>query len=204
MRQAVDFQTIEIIELAGIIADHLEGQGIEVVLVGGLAVEIYTENLYLTKDIDMVNTNYSSPQQLNAAMAALGFYKQGRVYVNETTDITVEFPSGPLSVGDELIRATDQKIVKGKSIKILKVEDVVKDRLAAFIHWRDHQSLVQATTILLKHQLEPRNFKSFCGREGEQAHYLLLEQLYTEGRRQNADTMTALESILTELLIRDI
>lgn len=200
----VDFRDIEIAELAAIIADHLKGQGIEVVLVGGLAVEIYTENLYLTKDIDMVNINYSPPEHLKAAMAALGFYKQGRVYVNETTDITVEFPPGPLSVGDELIRATDQKAVGGKSINILKVEDAVKDRLAAFIHWRDHQSLVQATTILLKHHLDPRTFKSFCEREGEQAHYLLVEQLFTEGQRQQAETMAELESVLTQLLIRNI
>lgn len=47
-----------IIELAAIVANHLEKYGIEVVLVGGLAVEFYSENIYLTKDIDMVNSNY--------------------------------------------------------------------------------------------------------------------------------------------------
>lgn len=56
----MDFSHTPIIELAGIIAEHLQGLGIDVVLVGGLAVEIYTENIYLTKDIDMVNTNYAS------------------------------------------------------------------------------------------------------------------------------------------------
>ena len=35
-----DFSKTSITDLAAIIAEHLEGQGIEVVLVGGLAVEI--------------------------------------------------------------------------------------------------------------------------------------------------------------------
>lgn len=52
-----DFSNTTITELAALIAEHLYSHGIEVVLVGGLAVEIYTENLYLTKDIDMVNVS---------------------------------------------------------------------------------------------------------------------------------------------------
>ena len=108
-----DFSHTPIVELAVIIADHLQNLGIEVVLVGGLAVEIYTDNLYLTKDIDMVNTNYQPAARMHAAMAELGFRKQGRVYVNDTTAISVEFPAGPLSVGDECITNTVYKQVAG-------------------------------------------------------------------------------------------
>ncbi|NHN37080.1 hypothetical protein G8764_07235 [Pseudomaricurvus alcaniphilus] len=54
----MDFSNTPMVDLAGIIANHLADQGIDVVLVGGLAVEIYSLNLYFTKDIDMVNTNY--------------------------------------------------------------------------------------------------------------------------------------------------
>lgn len=120
-------------------------------LVGGLAVELYTQNLYLTKDIDMVNTSYQKPKQMQQAMAELGFSKRGRIFVNDTTDITVEFPPAPLSVGDELIHITTYIDVADRSIPILHVDDVIKDRLAAFIHWCDNQSLVQATAIMLKH-----------------------------------------------------
>lgn len=98
-----DFSSTSITELAAIVAEHLHAHGIEVVLVGGLAVEIYTENLYLTKDIDMVNTNYQPTAKIKQAMLELSFTKNSRVFVNATTKITVEFPSAPLSVGDELI-----------------------------------------------------------------------------------------------------
>lgn len=79
MQASTDFNNIAITELASIVAAHLRQWRIEVVLVGGLAVEIYTENLYLTKDIDMVNTNFQKPSRLHKAMRELGFIKQGRI-----------------------------------------------------------------------------------------------------------------------------
>lgn len=199
-----DFNTTCITELAGIVAEHLLLHGIEVVLVGGLAVEIYTENLYLTKDIDMVNTNYQPPKLIHAAMAELGFHKKGRVYINNTTDITVEFPSAPLSVGDELIKSTTLKRVANKNIPILKVEDVVKDRLAAFIHWQDRQSLIQATAILIKHHLNPTIFKKFCMREGIAEKYQMLEQLYRQASEKHIESMADLETMLTKILIDNL
>ena len=101
-----NYQDTSIIDLAAIVAETLAQHGIQAVLVGGLAVEIYSENLYLTKDIDMVNTSYHPPAAINQAMGEIGFTKKGRVYVNDTTDICVEFPSAPLAVGEELIQET--------------------------------------------------------------------------------------------------
>ena len=199
-----DFSATSITELAAEVAEHLQNHGIEVVLVGGLAVEIYTENLYLTKDIDMVNTNYSAPKAIHSAMAEIGFYKQGRVYVNDTTDITVEFPPGPLSVGDQLIKNTTHTQVANKRVPILTVEDVIKDRLAAYIHWQDRQSLIQATAILLKHQLTPDGFESFCQQEGAGSSYTTLSTLYQKAQNQNITSMESLESMLTQLLLENI
>lgn len=196
----MDFSDIPIVELAVIVAEHLQKHDVDVVLVGGLAVEIYTENLYLTKDIDMVNTNYKKPATLHGAMAALGFRKQGRVYANATTDITVEFPSGPLAVGNKLITNTTLARTAKGNIPILHVDDVVKDRLAAFIHWQDRQSLIQAVAIVLKHNLEPEKFKSFFNVEGDTSHYELLDLLYQQAQNKNITSMVQLESLLSEII----
>ena len=131
-----DFKATPIIDLAAIIANHLQLHGIDVVLVGGLAVEIYSENLYLTKDIDMVDTSYQEAAVFRRAMAAIGFIKQGRVYINETTAICVEFPTAPLSVGDELIKEITVVNTPAGAIPILFATDVIKDRLAAYFHWQ--------------------------------------------------------------------
>lgn len=200
----MDFSHTPIVELARIIAEHLQGQGIEVVLVGGLAVEIYTENIYLTKDIDMVNINYASSRNLNGAMAQLGFTKKGRIYVNPTTDITVEFPAGPLSAGDELITQVTVAQVAAGSIPILQVADVVKDRLAAYLHWRDRQSLVQALAILLKHPLKITRFKAFCDQEGAESFYPVLKVLLNKAREQRLARMQELELMVADYFIDEL
>ena len=200
----MDFSKTPIVELAAIVAENLQQHGIDVVLVGGLAVEIYSDNLYLTNDIDMVNTNYSKPADLHKAMGEIGFRKQGRVYVSDTTDITVEFPPGPLSVGDDFITSTTIAKVARGVIPILLIEDVVKDRLAAFMHWKDRQSLVQAMAILLKHRLKPTVFKKFCTRENNVSDYELLEAFHRQAKVQKIQTMESLESVLTQLLLNEI
>ncbi len=52
-------------------------EDIEVVFVGGLAAELYSENVYLTKDIDMVDISYAKPGKLHKVMAKIGFEKSG-------------------------------------------------------------------------------------------------------------------------------
>lgn len=199
----MNYSKTNMTELAAVIAEHLHNQDIQVVLVGGLAVEIYTENLYLTKDIDMVNTNYTKPKALSAAMAELGFHKQGRIYVNDTTDITVEFPPGPLSVGEQLIKTTTKHHIAGKTIPVLTVDDVIKDRLAAYIHWHDHSSLIQATTLLIKHQRQPAMFKQFCEHEGSSAHYDVLSKLHQKVNHHTLTSMAQLEPLLTKILVEN-
>ncbi|WP_158681747.1 hypothetical protein [Microbulbifer pacificus] len=195
---------MSITELAVIIARHLSGHGVEVVLVGGLAVEIYTENLYLTKDIDMVDISYQPPAALCKAMEELGFHKKGRVFANPTTDITVEFPSAPLSIGDELVQQTTTVDLPTGQIPILLVEDVVKDRLSAFVHWRDTQSLVQATAILLKHGLKPESFKVYFECENSTDQFHLLQLLYRRGKEYRNFTMIKLENDLAQILLKNL
>ena len=199
-----DFGNTSITAMAVIVAEHLKQQNIEVVLVGGLAVEIYTENLYLTKDIDLVNTNYQKPRLLSQSMAELGFRKQGRVYINETTDITIEFPPGPLAVGHNLIKDTTVAHVSHGSIPILYAKDVIKDRLAAFMHWQDKQSLIQALAIVLKHALNIAAFRGFCEQEGSVYTYQLFERLYHCALDEGIHTMEQLEALLTQIMLNEI
>ncbi|WP_422137541.1 hypothetical protein [Endozoicomonas sp. ALC020] len=166
-----DFSSTPIVELAAIVANHLKQHGIRVVLVGGLAVEIYSENLYLTKDIDMVNTSYDASESLKTAMAELGFFKQGRVFVNESTQICVEFPSAPLAIGNQIIEETTVAHSKQGDIPILHASDVIKGRLLAYFHWQDRPSLVQALAIIINYEIIPDELKVFCDAEGEPDQY---------------------------------
>lgn len=196
-----DFSNTSIIELAAIVANHLQRHGIRVVLVGGLAVEIYSENIYLTNDIDMVDVSYQKPAVLHKAMAEIGFVKRGRIFVNETTNITVEFPSAPMTVGDEPVTETTVAQSPAGEIPILKVADVIKDRLAAYFHWNDKQSLVQALAVLIKFQDELPGIETFCRNEGSPESIQLLRHLLGTAAKQNITTMTGLEQLVVDLTL---
>ena len=196
-----DISQFSMLQLAGHIAQHLKARNIDVVLVGGLAVACYTDNRYLTKDIDMVDISYQSPSALQSAMKALGFQKKGRVYVSDKTDIVVEFPSAPLSVGDEFItQHTEFKTEQG-AIPILLALDVVKDRLAAYFHWQDKQSLVQALCIMLCHSISPNEVRAFCIKESSQETFQKLARYYDSLKTDRVLDMIDIERYVVTQLI---
>ena len=191
-----DFADMSMEQLAAIITTHLKQQDIQVVLVGGLAVSLYTDNRYLTKDIDIVDISYQKPATLKAAMADIGFYKQGRVYCNDSTDITVEFPSAPLSVGDEPITEQTNISTEHGDIPVLYAVDIVKDRLAAYFHWQDQQSLVQALCVMLCHTIKPAEVKAFCEKEADYNQYGQINSLYKTLKQRGIEEMVDIEQLI--------
>lgn len=198
----MDFKSTSIIELAAVVAQHLKHREIQVVLVGGLAVEIYTENQYLTNDIDMVDISYQKPAVLRAAMLELGFTKQGRVYRNSSTGIVVEFPSAPLAVGDELIKEQTNIETEFGGIPILFAVDVVKDRLAAYLHWKDQQSLIQALCIMLCHKIAPKEIKVFYENEASEEAFEELQNMHSTLKTKNLYEMPDIEKYVVEQLLK--
>ena len=199
-----DFSKTSIVELAAIVANHLGNHDIQVVLVGGLAVEIYSENIYLTQDIDMIDVSYRKPAELRKAMKQIGFEKTGRVFSNKTTDITVEFPSAPITVGDERVTETTIVASAAGDIPILKPGDVIKDRLAAFFHWRDKPSLVQALAVLVRFPEELHGIENFCETEGSAETIPLITELLGEATKQGVTAMAGFERLVVDLTLRSL
>ena len=199
-----DYSDTSIVELAAIIATHLQERGIRVVLVGGLAVEIYSENIYPTKDINMIDISYQKPAALHQAMAAIGFTKQGRIFVSETTDITVEFPTAPITVGDETVTETTHVRNSAGTIPILKAGDVIKDRLAAYFHWQDKPSLVQALTLLARYTDELPSAETFCVTEGHPESAELMRLLLKSATNQNITHMRGFEKLVVNQTIENL
>ncbi|UOF89939.1 hypothetical protein LSG31_19040 [Fodinisporobacter ferrooxydans] len=109
-----------------------EQQGIHPIVVGGLAVEIYTKEAYATWDIDMVFSNYPLANEL---LLALGFHKEGRHWYHEGLSVSVEIP------GDQLEEADYNRVLKlnlsnGRHVYMIGVEDIILDRLRACKHWK--------------------------------------------------------------------
>ena len=52
----IDWKKIGIKALASIVSDKLNENGIDAILVGGACVSIYSENKYLSSDLDFVSS----------------------------------------------------------------------------------------------------------------------------------------------------
>jgi hypothetical protein len=150
----------------------------------------------------MIDISYQEPTVLSRAMADIGFSKQGRVYVNETTEICVEFPSAPLSIGEQLITETTVFESNAGEIPILFAKDVIKDRLAAYFHWQDKQSLVQAVAVMIKHPISLDELKSFCQNESKENEFALIQQLLHSAKQQELSEMADIEKLVVSEILR--
>ena len=158
-------------ELSAYVQSHLRKQGIEVVLSGGGAVTIYSENKYISKDLDLVNIYAVSRRKIRSAMKELGFQEEGRYFAHAETKLFIEFPAGPLAIGEEVIVNIAEKEVLTGMLRIISPTDCVKDRLAAYYHWNDQQCLVQAEYVARAQEVDLQEIERWSEREGMLAKF---------------------------------
>ncbi len=134
-------------ELAAYIQDRLRAHDIQVVLSGGSAVAFYSANQYVSKDINLINARFAKRKEIKSAMAGIGFQEHGRYFIHPESDQLIEFPDGPLSVGEEPVKEISEFTLSTGILRIISPTDCVKDRLCAFYFWGDRQALAQAILV---------------------------------------------------------
>ena len=122
-------------ETASIVYEILKAKGIEVVLTGGSCMEIYTHSNYSSYDLDFVANPSIKSEQVKNAMINAGFEKtKDRYFKHPDNDYYVEFPTGPVSLGNEEPKVhNDLKTLVG-TLKLLTPTNCVKDRLCAYLY----------------------------------------------------------------------
>jgi len=143
------------IYVAAVISSAFEKKGIQAVLVGGAVVEYYTAGGYTTADIDMILPPLEK-QEIETVMKELGFerFEDYRHWLHPHIPVPVEFPPGPLQVGHLLIQEVNEIEVDKIKLKILKVEDILLDRLIMAQGWKDLQAQIQAEMLMYAHYTE--------------------------------------------------
>lgn len=156
-------------EFAALVATQLELKGVSTVLTGGAVVSIYTENKYMSYDADFISP--ADHKIISSVMQELGFEKHGKDFRHKNTDFFVEFPSGPLAIGDELVQADSQLEFNGNKLKLLSPTQSVMDRLSAYFHWNDLQCLDQAIWITEMQPVQISKIREWANREGEEEKF---------------------------------
>jgi hypothetical protein len=141
------------------------------VAAGGACASIYSAGAYQSHDLDFIIRSGGTRRALDAAMALVGFIRDHDRYVNPSTAFYVEFPRGPLSIGDDAeIRPIDLKVGGGRTLA-LSATDACRDRLAAFYHWSDRQSLNAAVAIARRRRVSMAAIERWSTAEGQREKF---------------------------------
>lgn len=167
----IDFKTCSEEELWKYVGSHLSKNGIDAVLVGGAVVSIYSDGAYESGDLDFIIQNLIK-DKLPEIMSKIGFKKRGRHYVHpDCKHLFVEFPSGPLGIGEDYNIKPVERTEGSNHFKILSPTDSIKDRLASYIYFNSKEGLEQAWLVAGNQPFKKVAVKKWCQDEGAEWAY---------------------------------
>lgn len=171
-------------EVAAYVQEHLRERGIDAVLSGGAAVALFSTNAYVSADIDLVPMYAAPRKQIKAAMHEIGFTEKNRYFVHPDTQHIVEFPAGPLAIGDEPVASIRQVRLATGVLRVISPTDCVKDRLTAYYYWKDRQSLSQAVLVATSNRVNLNEIKRWSDSSGYGKDHEAFAESYAKAKRK--------------------
>jgi len=157
--------------VARVVGDALRRYGIRAVLGGGACANVYSSGRYQSADVDFVLSGNITQERLDEAMASVGFKRSGDRFAHPRLSFFVEFPRGPLAIGsDYKIRPIEWRSGRLRLLG-LSATDSCRDRLAAFYHWNDRQSLKTAVMIASRNRVNLSLIRRWSMEEGAASRF---------------------------------
>ena len=163
----------------------MRAAGIRGVLTGGGCASVQSGGIYTSRDLDFVLDGPTDQRTLDAALSAVGYVRRDDRYIHPRCPFWLEFPPGPLGIGSDTAIEPAVITVEGRRILALSPTDACRDRLAAFYHWDDRQSLDTAVAIARRHRVNQARIRTWSAREGAAAKYAEFLSALAALRRQN-------------------
>lgn len=163
----IDWKNINIKELAAIVSTQLQNNDIDAVLVGGACASIYSKNEYMSYDLDYVS--YNSVKEIKPVLEELGFKQEGKNrFINKKCKFYIELVSPPVGIGKQVpIEQFSEIDSKEGKIVLFTPTDCVKDRLSAYYHWSDPQSLEQAIMVAKNQKINIKEIELWSRKENK-------------------------------------
>jgi hypothetical protein len=133
--------------VTAVLTDLLEQHKIKPVIVGGLAVEIYTRGDYTTVDIDVIISDRNLAADL---LQQLGFIKTGRHLYHDKLMVSIEIPNNVLEDADDH-RIIRLELEDKHKVFVIGIEDIILDRLRDCVHWKSSSDCEWGKRMFLLH-----------------------------------------------------
>ena len=115
-------------------------------------------------------------KKIKPIMIALGFSEYNRYFIHPDTKLFIEFPKGPLVIGNAPVKEISTRENGTGLLRLLTPTDCIKDRLAAYYYWDDLQSLKQAVWVAKQNIFNIQDIKTWSKEEGELSAFLVFEK----------------------------
>lgn len=162
-------KTTQQIVLGAMLSSIFKAEGVDFIIVGGAAVQFYTQATYTTKDLDVI-LRHDTTEIIEKIMGNLGFKRTTtyRHFNNPLFKFSVEFPPSPIEVGSRCITEVNTIQTNLGDVEIIAIEDIIMDRIIAGVEWKSERSLSQAKLLWQKNKsiIDKKYLKQFAKEEG--------------------------------------
>lgn len=162
-------QDIQPIVLAAFLSQLFLKEEVDLTVVGGAAVQFYTQAAYVTHDLDAILRG-DTKEIIEKVMGELGFKRTTtyRHFEHPIFDFTVEFPPSPVEIGSRVISKVSIIKTSEGPVRVVRIEDMIMDRIVAAVEWRDPPSLQQAKMMWSKNkeQIDQAYLIDFATKDG--------------------------------------
>ena len=174
-------------ETAAFVCTKLKEKNIDVVLSGGSCMEIYTKSNFSSLDIDFIPNPTVTSKQIENTMLELGFKKtESRYYKYHNNPNYIEFPTGPVSLGNDLTKKFAELKTHVGTLTLLTPTDCIKDRLCALVYHGGEECFNQAIAVAHLNIIDKKNLIDWARKENNEMLEkvtILLEDLNTLNKK---------------------
>jgi len=132
--------------------------------------------------LDFIERGQAAHKKITACLQEIGFKEQNRYFISPNTQYFIEFPSGPLAIGDEPVENIANLEFDTVSLRLLTPTDCVKDRLAGFYHWKDRQCLEQAIMVAHDNEVDLNEIARWSKHEGMATEFEQIKPLLIDSK----------------------
>ena len=174
--------TIE--DVAVSVAHALRKHHIKAILTGGACASIHADGVITSFDVDFVLEGRVPGSATDRALAPTGYRRDHDHYVHPNCPFIVEFPAGPLGIGDDDEVVPVEIQVGHNYVLGLSATDSCRDRLAAYYHWNDKQGLAAAVAIARRRAVDLTFIAKWSKREGASASFDEFRRALSQSKRR--------------------
>jgi hypothetical protein len=124
--------------------------------------------------------HYTKRSEISEILEEIGFVEECGYFKNPQTRFFIEFVPSPLAVGEEPVKEIAEIRSGDLLLKLLSPTDCVKDRLAAYYHWKDKQALEQALLVCRDQAVDLKEVERWSENEGMGAKFTEFNRMLQE------------------------